>query len=164
VVLAGYVIQFLPRPDLAARRWLALLRPGGTLAFSWGLAQDPRWIPVMAAVDAHVPDGIPGFEAFFRRPPFTGTAPVEQMLTRTGYQQAATATYEVETVYASPGHWWAACQSQGPWAIAWRHIPPARLHTAQQQAFALLEPLRTGDGTLTRTLMFACTTARKNEP
>ena len=43
VILAGYVIQLLPRPALAVRRWLALLKPGGTLGSSWGLAQDPRW-------------------------------------------------------------------------------------------------------------------------
>jgi hypothetical protein len=38
------------------------------------------------------------------------------------------------------------------------------VHAAQQQAFALLEPLRADDGTLTRTLTLACTTARKNQP
>jgi SAM-dependent methyltransferase len=164
VVLAGYVIQFLARPDFAVQRWLALLRPGGTLGFSWGLAQDPAWIPVMAAVDAYAPVGVPGFEEFFRRPPFTGTGSVEEMLTRTGYQQAGTVTYQVESVYASPEQWWAACRSQGPWAISWRHIPPGRVHAAQQQAFALLEPLRAEDGMLTRTLTLACTTARKNQP
>jgi SAM-dependent methyltransferase len=161
VVLAGYVIQFLPRPDLAIRRWLALLKPGGTLGFSWGLAQDPAWVPVMAAVDAYVPDGVPGFEAFFRRPPFTGIDPVEQMLTGCGYRQVDTATAEVETVYACPAQWWAACRSQGPWAISWRHIPAAQLLDAQESAFAALEAVRSPDGTLTRTLTFALTTGRK---
>jgi ubiquinone/menaquinone biosynthesis C-methylase UbiE len=161
VVLAGYVIQFLPHPDLAARRWLALLTPGGTLAFSWGLAQDPRWVPVMAAMDAQVPDGIPGFEAFFRRPPFDGTGPVEQMLTGCGYEQAATITYQVETVYASPDQWWQACRSQGPWAISWRHIPPAQLEAALTDAFTALEAVRGPDGTYTRTLTLAITTATR---
>ncbi|HEY2261261.1 MAG TPA: class I SAM-dependent methyltransferase [Streptosporangiaceae bacterium] len=161
VVLAGYVIQFLPRPDLAVQRWLALLRPGGTLGFSWGLAQDPAWIPVMAAVDAYVPAGVPGFETFFRRPPFTGIDPAEQMLTGCGYRQVDTVTYEVETVYASPAQWWAACRSQGPWAISWRHIPASHLLDAQESAFAALEAVRGPDGTFTRTLTLAITTGRR---
>jgi ubiquinone/menaquinone biosynthesis C-methylase UbiE len=161
VVLAGYVIQFLPRPDLAVRRWWSLLKPGGTVGFSWGLAQDPAWAPVMAAVDARVPDGVPGFEAFFRRPPFDGTGPVEQMLTECGYRQAGTVTVQINTVYGSPGQWWAACRSQGPWAISWRHIPAAQLKAALTQAFAALEDLRSPDGTLTRSLTLAITTANR---
>jgi SAM-dependent methyltransferase len=161
VVLAGYVIQFLPRPDLAVRRWWSLLKPGGTLAFSWGLAQDPAWIPVMAAVDARVPDGVPGFEAFFRRPPFDGIDPAERMLTGCGYRQVDTVTWEVETVYASPEQWWAACRSQGPWAISWRHIPPGRLEAALTDAFTALEAVRGPDGTFTRTLTLAITTATR---
>lgn len=161
VVLAGYVLQFLARPALAVQRWLTLLKPGGTIAFSWGLAQDPRWVPVMAAMDAYVPDGVPGFEAFFRRPPFTGTGPAEQMLTSRGYQQAGTVTYEVETVYQTPEQWWAACQSQGPWAISWRHIPPAQLEAAQAEAFTALDAVRGPNGTFTRTLTLAITTATR---
>ena len=57
-----------------------VLAENGILALTWGAAQDPRWAPVMAAVDAHVPDGTPGFEAFFRRPPFHDIAAVDQML------------------------------------------------------------------------------------
>jgi O-methyltransferase/aklanonic acid methyltransferase len=160
-VLAGYVIQFLPHPAHAARNWRVILTPGGTLAFSWGLAQDPAWTPVMAAVDAHVPAGTPGFEAYVRRPPFTGTGPVETMLTGCGFEQVTTVTWPVETVYASPAQWWAACRAQGPWAIAWRHIPAARLLDAQDAAFTLLEPLRGPDGSLTRTLTLAITTATR---
>ena len=115
----------------------------------------------MAAVDAHVPAGIAGFEAFLRRPPFCGTDPVEQMLTGTGYQAVQTLTHQVDTVYRSPEQWWAACQSQAPWAISWRHIPPARLEAARQDAFTVLEALAAAGGTLTRTLTFACTTARR---
>jgi ubiquinone/menaquinone biosynthesis C-methylase UbiE len=163
VVLAGYVIQFLPRPDLAVQCWQAVLRPGGTLAFSWGLAQDPAWIPVMAAIDAQVPDGVPGFESYFRRPPFTGTGPVEQMLTESGYQQIDTCTYQVETTYQTPEQWWAACRSQGPWAISWRHIPAAQLEVALAEAFTALEAVRGPDGTFTRTLTLAITTATRPE-
>ena len=161
IILAGNLIQLLPRPAHAVRSWLALLKPGGTLGFSWGLAQDPRWVPVMAALDAHVPAGMSRFEAFFRRPPFDGIEPVEQMVTEAGYQTAETVTCTIDTVYRSAEQWWAACRSQAPWAIAWRHIPPARLDAARQAAFTILEALAAPDGTYTRTLTFACTTARR---
>ena len=115
----------------------------------------------MAAVDASMPPGIAGFEAFLRRPPFNGTSPVEQMLTASGYQAVQTLTHQVDTVYDSREQWWAACRSQAPWAISWRHIPLARLDAARQHAFTILDDLRGPGGTLTRTLTFACTTARR---
>ena len=161
VILAGFVIQLLPRPALAVQRWRALLKPGGTLGFSWGLAQDPRWVPVMAALDAHVPPGMSRFGAFFRRPPFDGTGHVDQMLTEAGYQSVGTVTCAIDTVYASAGQWWQACRSQAPWAIAWRHIPPGRLEAARRDAFTVLDGLAGPGGTLIRTLTFACTAGRK---
>ena len=141
VILAGYVIQFLPHPALAVRRWRSLLAPGGTLGFPWGLAQDQRWEAVMAAVDAHMPAGIAGFEAFLRRPPFDGTGPVERMLTASGFQAVHTVTHQVDTVYGNPDQWWQACRSQAPWAISWRHIPPAQLDAARAAAFTILDDL-----------------------
>ena len=115
----------------------------------------------MAALDAHVPPGMSRFEAFFRRPPFDGTEPVERMLTGHGYQAVQTVTCAVHTVYTSPDQWWQACRSQAPWAIAWRHIPPGRLEAARRDAFTVLDGLRGSGGTLTRTLTFACTTSQK---
>jgi SAM-dependent methyltransferase len=164
VILAGNVLQFLPRPAHAARHWRALLTPPGKVAISWSLAEDPRWQPVIAAFDAAVPDGVTGFAALLRRLPFTSANALEAMLTGAGFHAPATVLHRVTMTYRSPAQWGEAARSQGPWAAAWRHIPPSRLEAAQQQAFALLEPLRADDGTLTRTLTFACTIAHKNQP
>ena len=38
---------------------------------------------------------------------------------------------------------------------------PQRLETAQREAFALLDELREPDGSTARTMLFACTTGRK---
>ena len=46
---------------------------------------------------------MPGFEAFFRRPPFHDIAAVDQMLTDCGYEQVTTVTREVTTVVRHPG-------------------------------------------------------------
>jgi hypothetical protein len=116
---------------------------------------------VLAAVDAYVPDGVPGFAAFMRRPPFDDIGAAGEMLTRAGYVQVATITRDITVTYESPGQWWAVNQAQGPWALSWRHIPPARLAQARRDALALLEPMREADGSLSRTLTVAATTGRK---
>lgn len=161
VILAGNVIQFLPRPAHAVRHWLSLLMRGGTLGVAWTLAQDPRWAPVIAAIDAYVPDGVPAFGAFMRRPPFGDTEAFEHTLTEAGYLKVTTVTREIALPYASPEQWWATYQSQGPWALSWRHIPTRRVEEARRDAFAAMEPLRTADGSVTRTLTFAFTTGQK---
>jgi SAM-dependent methyltransferase len=161
VVMASSVIQFLDRPRQAVRLWLPLLMPGGTLALSWGMTQDPAWVPVMAALDAAVPAPAPGFEAFLRRPPFDSAASLERMLTECGYEGAVTHAERITTVYDSEMQWWNACMGQAPWAVAWRHIPPAALDAARAEAFRLLEKIRYPDGRLVRTLGFGYTIARR---
>lgn len=163
VILAGYLIQFLPRPAHAVWKWRHLLKPGGVLAMTWGAAPDPRWAAAMAAVDAFVPGGVPGFEAFFRRPPFHDMAAVDQMLAGSGYVDVMTVTRTVKTVYDSPEQWWLTCLSQAPWAVSWRHIPDRQLLAARRAAFEALEGARDRDGKLVRVLTFACTTARRPE-
>ncbi|HEY7429242.1 MAG TPA: class I SAM-dependent methyltransferase [Streptosporangiaceae bacterium] len=56
VVLASNVMFLLDDPERAARRYAELLRPGGVFAFSWNVAEDPAWVPVVAAVDAYAAD------------------------------------------------------------------------------------------------------------
>ena len=51
------MVYLLPDPAVVLDRWRVLLRPGGILAFSWVLAEDPAWQPVFAAVDAFLPAG-----------------------------------------------------------------------------------------------------------
>jgi ubiquinone/menaquinone biosynthesis C-methylase UbiE len=163
-VLAGNVIQFLARPAHAAWHWHRLLTPPGRLAISWSLAEDPRWPPVIAAFGTRMPEGMTGFAGMLRRPAFQSVEALEQMLTGAGYHAPATVVHQVTMTYRTPAHWWDAARSQGPWAACWRHLPPDQLDAAQKEAFALLENLRAADGTLTRTLTFACTSAFKNQP
>ena len=160
VVTANMMIFLLPGPARAVRAWLALLRPGGTLAFSWNIAEDPRWAPVIAAIDAHVPGG-EGFEALLHHPPFGSTASVEAMLTAADYTGITTTAETAETRYTGPRHWWGASWSQAP-RVAWQHIPEDQRPAARTEAFTLLSPLRDpGDGSLTRRPVIGCTTARK---
>ena len=161
VILAGNVLQFLPRPADAVWRWLSLLTPGGTLGLAWTVEQEPRWAPVIAAVDAYVPDGVPAFAAFMRRTPFHQIGAVEQMLIGAGYREVTTVTHDITVTYQTPEQWWASYQTQGPWAISWRHIPADRLPDARRDACMLLELIREPDGSVARTLTFAFTIGQK---
>jgi ubiquinone/menaquinone biosynthesis C-methylase UbiE len=163
VLLAGNVMQWLPEPATAVRRWRDLLAPGATLATSWGLAEDPRWVPVIAAFDAQMPKIAAGFAVTMRRPPFQSVETLESLLTHSWYHGVATATHQVTMVYNGPAQWWAASSAQAPWAVCWRHIPAEQLHTAKWEAFRLLEALRGPDGMVTRTLTFACTRGTRRD-
>lgn len=161
VILAANVLQFLPRPAEAVARWHVLLTPPGRLGMAWTLGQDSRWLPVISAIDAYVPDGVPAFAAFMRRPPFGDVAAFEQMLTQAGFREITTVTRTITTVYNGPEQWWATYQTQGPWVLSWRHIPGDRLVQAKWDACRILETMRDASGCITRTLTFALTTAGK---
>jgi SAM-dependent methyltransferase len=153
------MIFLLPDPARALRAWLRRLRPGGTLAFSWNISEDPRWAPVIAAAGACVP-GRDGFAAVLHHPPITSTRTVQAMVADVGYTGIATAAEAIETRYTGPGQWWAASWSQAP-RIAWQHSRPCQRKAARTAAFGLLRALRDQNGgTLTRRPVIGYTTAR----
>jgi SAM-dependent methyltransferase len=160
VITGSMMIFLLSNPVRAVQALLRLLLPGGTLAFSWNIAEDPRWAPVIAAVDAYVPGGH-GFDAVLHHPPFTGIATVEAMLTDAGFTNVATLTETIETRYTGPRQWWAASWSQAP-RVAWQHIPPSQRTAARSAAFRLLHvPGEPADGSLIRRPVIGYTTARR---
>lgn len=148
-VVASMTVFLLAEPARAVRAWLRLLRPGGTLAFSWNVSEDPCWQPVTAAVDAHVPGGDGGFDAFAHRPPFHGPDGVAAMLAEAGGTDSSTTMETVESRYSGPRHWWATSWSQAP-RLVWRQIPDDRRAAARADAFRLLEAMRLADGSLCR--------------
>ena len=119
-MLASNVMFLLADPERAARRYAALLRPGGVFAFSWNVAEDPAWVPVIAAMDDHAADG--GFAGFLHRPPFDAVPAMEAMLRRAGYRGIGTTQRVAEVRYASPDAWWEASWNQAP-ALFWEKIP-----------------------------------------
>jgi SAM-dependent methyltransferase len=162
VITSSSVLPFLDRPRRAVRTWLDLLAPGGRLAVSWGMRQDPAWVPVMATLDNTVPRQLaPGFEEYLRRVPFNSVASLEDMLTVAGYADVVTHPEPLVTKYESAQQWWTAAQSQATWVVSWRHIPASVLPEARDRALAMVEDLRGDDGLITRTLTFGCTVASR---
>ena len=162
VVVASSVIQFLGKPLRALRAWRELLVPGGRLAVSWGMRQDPAWMPVMAVLDDAVPrQSGNGFEEYVRRPPFHQPGALESALAKAGYTGAVTSAEAITTFYDSAGAWWEASVTQAPWLVSWQHIPAAVLPEVRDRALDQVEGLRGGDGRIRRTLTFGITTASR---
>jgi len=158
-VLASLVLYLLPDPEAALRAWHDLLVPGGLVAFSRGTRPDPRWSPVLAAVDAYA-TGRPGFEAHVHRP---GTlAQTTATLAACGYADIATVTETVTVRYATPEQWWTASVAEGPW-VTWQHIPPGQLAQARAEALAMAAELREPGGALLRHIQITYVTARRPE-
>jgi len=146
-VLASFVVYLLADPGATVARWRNLLRPGGILAFTWVIAEDPRLEPVYAAVDEFLPDGQEGWNVFRQRHGWASVGRAEALLD--GCRDVRTVVEPVTTRYESPEHWWESSWTQAP-ALVWRHIPVGRRDQARGVAFKTLEGLRDGDGSLTR--------------
>ncbi len=163
VILAGNVLQFLARPGHAVRGWRPLLTPPGKLAISWSLAEDPRWLPVIAAFDTACPAGVTGFAAMLRRPPFESVDALHGLLTGAGLAPSRQ--------HHPPGHH--DLHRPGP-MVGRRPLPgpvggrlaahPARRPRPGQASkrSRCWNRSASPDGTLTRTLTFVCTSARKS--
>lgn len=158
-ILSSLVFYLLADPAAALARWHELLVPGGTLAFSRAVATDPRWSPVIAAVDAYA-CGTPGFESYLHRHgPLSATTAA---LSACGYTGVTTTVETITIRYDSPQQWWEAAASEGPW-VTWRHIPAQRLAEARAEALAMAGKLREPDGSFQRHIRMAFLTARRAE-
>ncbi|HEX4258218.1 MAG TPA: class I SAM-dependent methyltransferase [Streptosporangiaceae bacterium] len=155
--LASLVLYLLPDTGTALRNWRGLLKPGGTLAFSWGIGPDPRWTPVFSAVDAFA-KGSNGFESYVRR--LGSPASMTEQLAACGYTGVTVATRTIHVHYTGPRQWWQASWAEAP-RLAWQHIPDADRDSARRAAFALLERMREPDGTLVRHVRMAFATAQR---
>jgi SAM-dependent methyltransferase len=151
VVLASNVMFLLTSPADAARRYLHLLPAGGVFAFSWNVAEDPAWVPVLAAVDGYAAGG--GFSTFLHRPPFNSAAAMEALLRECGYVDVVTRQSVAEIRYPDPEAWWRVSWEQAP-ALFWSSIPAASLRAAEKSALGILEGMREADGSVVRHLNF----------
>lgn len=156
-VIASMVFFLLSDPERASRRWLDLLRPGGLVAFSWNVSEDPAWAPAFAAADSYVPARFPAFVQMIRHWPLTGVAELERMLSGCGFADVRTVTGDVQMRYPSPAMWWDSSWSRAP-RLSWQHIPADRVPAARAEVLAMLDGLRDqADGSITRTARFGWT-------
>jgi ubiquinone/menaquinone biosynthesis C-methylase UbiE len=158
-ILASLMLHQPTDPAGALARWHELLVHGGTLAFPRAVATDPRWFPVMVAVDSYA-SAAPGVESSVHRP---GPPPATTaMLDACGYSDVTSVIETVTFRYDSPQQWWETAASEGPW-VTWQHIPAIRLAEARAEAIALAGKLCEPDGSLQCRVRMAFLTARRAE-
>lgn len=158
-ILTSPVLHLPTDPAGALARWHELLVPGGTLAFPRVVATDPRWFPVIVAVDSYA-SAAPGVESSVHSP---GPLPViTAMLDACGYADVTSMIEAVTFRYDSPQQWWKTAASEGPW-VTWRYIPAMRLAQARAEAIALAGKLCEPDGSLQCRVRMAFLTARRAE-
>jgi len=160
VVLASLVPYLLPDPAAALRHWHEVVRPGGTVAFSWGIHPDPRWSPVFSAVDAYAKGarGTGGFESCIRR--LGSPADMAGVLDAAGYTGVRMATHTVPVRYTGPRQCWQASRAD-ELRLAWQHIPDADRDAARRAAFTLLAAMGEPDGSLVRYVETAYAVAQR---
>jgi len=156
-VISSMVVPYLPHPAKALHGWAHLLVGGGTLAFSWGMRDDPAWQPVLEAVDRFIPSEHAGWTKRKRWAISEAEAlPPPEM-------SVSTVTEPVTTRYQHADHFWASSWTQAP-ARIWSQIPEARRDEARAAAFGVLAGLAARDGSLERTRTVCYTVARLASP
>ncbi|MGW4133095.1 class I SAM-dependent methyltransferase [Amycolatopsis japonica] len=146
VVLASFVVFFLPDPVAGLRSWHRLLASGGRLGVTTFGADDPRWAAVREVFKPFVPPEL-AWTLAIRSGLFATLEGFGQAVESAGF----TGVTSVERVYpvkfADPGHWITWSWSHGQ-RMFWELIPEDRLDAVRQAVLAELEPLREPDGSV----------------
>lgn len=152
-ILASMVVGYLKSAARTIHGWQHFLRPDGIIAFSWVQAEDPSWLPVIAAVDGFLP---PEHTGWSDRKRWT-SAEAESFVPQD--MNVHTVTEPVITLYADADHFWRSSWMQAP-AIVWANIPLGKRIDARNAAFRKLDELARDDGLLKRTRNVSYTIAR----
>lgn len=162
VVLAGLVLFFLPRPDLALAAHRRALRPGGRLAVSTFGPEDPAFAGVYSTIAAHVPEPPPGTDPprRARDNPFTRASFVTGMLTDAGFDGIEHVEDRVPVRFEDPGQWIRWSWSHGGRAL-WEAIPEEGRGAARDEVLEVLGSMTGADGSLVHPFLLRYTVARR---
>jgi ubiquinone/menaquinone biosynthesis C-methylase UbiE len=160
VVLASLVLFFLPGHREAMRAYRRLLRPGGRLAFSWFVDDDPRWGPVFDALVAELPEATRGPRRPSQGGPFANPQAMDAFLTDAGYR-AVTEVRSVTVRYPDEATWWSTLWSHGRRATLERLRDEGVLESTMTRMSAHLDAVRTADGALESIPRIAYTVAAR---
>ena len=161
VVLAGFVLSFLPEPLVALTSARAALRPGGRLAFTTFLLQDPVFDRAVRTVGTFVPGGI--VERGLRQGPFDTSESIAGIVGQAGFDEVYSASARYRTRFTDTEHWLAWMWSIGVRGVL-EQVPVDRLPDAQAAVRDVLGAARTpaGDHLMTTNVRF--TVARRPAP
>lgn len=144
-VVASLVVFFLPRPAEALAAWAALLRPGGRLGISTFAGRDDAWRRLDDLFTPYLPPMMLDARTSGESGPFASDAGVEGLLAGAGLDRVTTTQADVVVRFADVDAWVTWSQSHGQRAM-WDQVPADAGAGLREQAAAILDGVRTGDG------------------
>ncbi len=148
VLASSLVLFFLPDPTAAVTRWLRLLRPGGRVGVTTFGEQDATWKAVDALFRPHLPPQLLDPRVMGPQSPYGSDEGVAALLSGAGAVDVHTVREPLDVVFASPDQWRSWSMGTGQRAF-WGFVPAAERPALFEQAAALLETARDGDGRIT---------------
>ena len=153
VVVASFVLFFVPAPVAALRAWRPLLAPGGRLGLSTFGESRTGWLEDVFA---------PYLPAARFGSAFDTDAGVEHLVASAGFVDVRTHAFDLDVVFADADQWRAWSWSHGQRAV-WERIPAGERAQVQAAAARRLAEHRDSDGRIRLTQRIRCTLAKRPE-
>jgi ubiquinone/menaquinone biosynthesis C-methylase UbiE len=146
VVLASFVVFFLPDPVTGLRSWHDLLAPGGRIGLTTFGDDDPRWAKVREVFKPFVPPAV-AWALAARAGLFASIATFDQGVESVGFTGVSSVERRYPVTFTDPAHWITWSWSHGQ-RMFWELVPEDRRREVHEAVLAELEPLREPDGRL----------------
>ncbi|WP_181776595.1 class I SAM-dependent methyltransferase [Amycolatopsis pittospori] len=159
VVLASFVVFFLPDPVAGLRSWHRVLKPGGRAGVTTFGADDPRWAGVREVFKPFVPAEL-AWTLAVRAALFASLESFGQAVESAGFSAVSSVERTYPVKFADPGHWITWSWSHGQ-RMFWELVPEDQLDAVRRAVLAELEPLRESDGSVVLAQTVRYTTAHR---
>ncbi|HWE92179.1 MAG TPA: methyltransferase domain-containing protein [Pseudonocardiaceae bacterium] len=146
VVLASFVVFFLPDPLVGLRSWHGLLAPGGRIGVTTFGDDDPRWAKVRDVFRPFVTPEV-AWALATRAGLFATVANFDQGMESVGFTGVSTVERRYPVTFTDPEQWITWSWSHGQ-RMFWEMVPADRRREVHEAVLAALEPLREPDGSI----------------
>jgi SAM-dependent methyltransferase len=160
VVASSLVLFFAPDPLATLRSWLRPLVPGGRLGIATFGAPDPVWKQVDALFRPYLPPHLLDARTTGAAGPFTSDQGVEDLFTAAGATAVRSVPRALPVHFRDAAQWRAFSLGTGQRAF-WGFVPEDRRPSLFEDAAAVLEQARTGDGDIVLTQQVRYTLGRR---
>jgi SAM-dependent methyltransferase len=150
VVLAAFVVFFMPDPTAALTGWRQVLSPAGRLVISTWAGADPRWSferdirrDFLSEIPQETLQDLGAGIALLNR--FDGPSKVQEELRVAGFEPDPPVEHQIEFVFRDEDAWW-----EWNWSHGSRLFLEALTESARERfrelVYAGMQPLRTDGG------------------
>lgn len=145
LIASSLVLFFLPEPDTALARWVALLAPGGRIGVATFGEEHPVWTRLNALFRPWMPPVMLDPKAVGPNAPFSSDAGMEALLREAGATGVRTVTRRVDVAWGDLDGWKAFSLSTGQRAM-WALVPAKERDGLEARAGQILHEARDESG------------------